>query len=117
MTTLYSEAAINIVNTTIVDNWQVATDAVLSLYKRGSIAWLRGVTFARNNAPRVILSYYGSEVYSDMPMQYYSGVDGQYVTSLSAPSSGAFLSPQDVFFVKATAVRCCSHLPVGELMQ
>lgn len=101
----------NIVNTTIVDNAQFDDgDAVLYLQYSGSTAWLRGVTFARNNAPQLVLSFSGGDVYSDVPLEYYSRLDGQYVASLGAPAAGAgFLAPSDPFFQTATSVR--PHCP------
>eukprot|EP00892_Ulva_mutabilis_P011349 jgi/Ulvmu1/8587/UM045_0030.1 len=105
MKSLYAEDTLSIVNTTIVDNAQFEdADSVLYLFYAGSTAWLRGVTFARNNAPQVIVSYSGGNIYSDTPLQYYSWLDNQYVASLGSPGAGAdFLSPQDAFFQTAIA--------------
>eukprot|EP00892_Ulva_mutabilis_P011358 jgi/Ulvmu1/8595/UM045_0038.1 len=100
---LRADAPIHIVNTTIVDNVCFADVPVIHLYTSNSAAWLRGVTLARNNAAQVILSELGGQMYSDSPLQYFSGLERQYVDSLSAPGASAFLSPQDSFFVEATA--------------
>lgn len=105
--TLYATAPIAIVNTTIVDNGQLEdADAVLYLYYSDATAWLRGVTFARNNAPQLVVSYSSAQVYSDTPLDYYASLDTEYVTALPSPGAGAdFLSLQDPFFRTATAVR------------
>ena len=109
--TLYSDASIAIVNTTIVDNLYVdGYDAVMHFGIVAS-AWLRGVTFARNSSPRLVAAYSG--VYSDRALHYYATEEGEYVTAPASPGAGAdFLSPQDQFFQSATDVRRSSrHAP------
>ena len=101
--TLYSDASIAIVNTTIADHSYVDDYAVMYFDILAS-AWLRGVTFARNSSPRLVAAYSG--VYSDRALHYYATEEGEYVTAPASPGAGAdFLSPQDQFFQTATAVR------------
>eukprot|EP00892_Ulva_mutabilis_P004134 jgi/Ulvmu1/2092/UM124_0007.1 len=104
--TLQADAAISIVNTTFVDNTQVDdADSVLHLNSTSSTAWLRGVTFARNNAARVVVSDSGGAIYSDTPLQYYSTVDRSYVAASRTPGASASLFPslQDTFLSFAMA--------------
>ena len=105
--TLYSDASIAIVNTTIADHSYVDDYAVMYFDILAS-AWLRGVTFARNSSPRLVAAYSG--VYSDRALHYYATEEGEYVTAPASPGAGAdFLSPQDQFFQSATAVRRSSR--------
>lgn len=107
MTTLRAEAPITIVNTTIVDNAQLKdSESVLDIHRETAVAWLRGVTFVRNSAARLVVSYLNTQVYSDTVLDYYSRTGGAYATAGAAPGASAgFLSLEDPFIRTATAVR------------
>lgn len=113
LSTLQTVEPVHIVNTTFADNAQFTNgDAVIYLYFSGAAVWLQGVTFARNNAPQVLLSFSGNDVYSDRTVSYYSRLEGGYAAALTTPGAGSdFLSLQDPIFQTATAVRPLSPLP------
>lgn len=113
------EKTATVVNTSFTDNAQYDDgDAVLYTILSTSAAWLRGTTFARNNAPQVVLSYSSTPIYSDTPLEYYSRFEVQYTAALGTPGAGSgFLAAQDAFFQNATAVRRCLVLHTFQFHQ
>lgn len=108
MTTLRVEAPVTILNTTIVDNVQLQDlDAVLNVDSESweAAVWLRGVSFARNNAALLVIAqvYYG--VFSDTDLDFYRGIDGTYFKARAVVSFDGFLLQSGAFFQTAAAVR------------
>ena len=109
MTTLRVEAPVTILNTTIVDNVQLQDlDAVLNVDPGSweAAVWLRGVSFARNNAALLVIAQVNYGVFSDTDLDFYSGIDGTYFkASAIVDSDYGFLLQSGAFFQTAAAVR------------
>lgn len=97
-----------------MDNARYSGTSLLFTQFNWSAVWLRGTSFVRNIAPLVVWSYSGTPIYSDPTLVYFSS--GEYTTSLPSPWNDpdfVFLSPQDSFFLNATAVRLLPCDPRG----